>query len=241
MFRLENCDAIDFLKTIDDNSVNLILTDPPYIINPKGGGKYWKKGQSRENPETISYIKKLNDKYKNLCNGFDIEAYFKEFKRIQPFINGYFFCNVKLMRLLLNWADENKVAYEVLVWQKLNPMPSFKYTYCSDLEYIVYLCEDKKYLFFNDINDARKLFQSNIGGNSKETQHPTEKPLFILRQLMKNSSKEGDLVLDCFSGSGSTAKVCKELNRSFIGCEIDKEFYDMSLKRLSLGVEKPLL
>lgn len=145
------------------------------------------------------------------------------------------------MRLLLNWADDNKVAYEVLVWQKLNPLPSYNCSYCSDLEYIVYLCEDKRYLFFKELNDARKLFRSNIGGNSKETQHPTEKPLFILRQLMKNSSKEGDLVLDCFSGSGSTAKVCKELNRGFIGCEIDKEFYDMSLKRLSLGVEKPLL
>lgn len=240
MFRLENCDAIDFLKTIDDNSVNLILTDPPYIISAKGSGKYYKKGQNKENVDTISYIKKINSKAKNLCYGFDIEAYFKEFKRIQPFINAYLFCSVKLMRLLLNWANDNNVAYEVLVWQKLNPLPSFKYSYCSDLEYIVYLCEDKRYLFFNELNDARKLFQSYIGGK-KETQHPTEKPLFILRQLMKNSSKEGDLVLDCFSGSGSTAKVCKELNRGFIGCEIDKEFYDMSLKRLSLGVEKPLL
>lgn len=91
MFRLENCDAIDFLKTIDDNSVNLILTDPPYIINVNGNGRYYKKRQSRENVETIPYIKKMNEKVKNLCNGFDIEAYFKEFKRIQPFLNGYFF------------------------------------------------------------------------------------------------------------------------------------------------------
>lgn len=238
MFRLENCDAIDFLKTIDDKSVNLILTDPPYIINSKGGGF---DRISEKNHRIIKASVNLKAKEKNLCYGFDIESYFKEFKRIQPFINAYFFCNVKLMRLLLNWANDNKVAYEVLVWHKLNPLPAYKYSYCCDLEYIVFMCEDKRYLFFDELNNARKYFQSYIGGNLKETWHPTEKPLFILRQLMKNSSKEGDLVLDCFSGSGSTAKVCKELNRGFIGCEIDKEFYDMSLQRLSLGVEKPLL
>lgn len=69
----------------------------------------------------------------------------------------------------------------------------------------------------------------NIIGNKK---HPTEKPVELMKILIENSSKEGNIVLDCFMGSGSTGIACIETNRKFIGCEIDKKYYDIAVERI---------
>ena len=62
--------------------------------------------------------------------------------------------------------------------------------------------------------------------------HPTQKPLELFKELVRKHSVKGSLVLDCFSGSGTTAVACKILERDFIGCEISPEFYEKSLERL---------
>jgi DNA modification methylase len=73
---------------------------------------------------------------------------------------------------------------------------------------------------------------TNVADKEKY-KHPTIKPLPIIKNLIINSSKEGDVVLDCFSGSGTTCVASKELNRQFIGIEIDEEYYKISLDRLN--------
>jgi len=62
--------------------------------------------------------------------------------------------------------------------------------------------------------------------------HPTQKPIELLERIVKANTNEGDVVLDCFSGSGSTAIACNNTNRSFVGCELDKDYYKKSLKRI---------
>lgn len=62
--------------------------------------------------------------------------------------------------------------------------------------------------------------------------HPTIKPLDIIKNLIINSSQEGDTVLDCFMGSGTTGVACKELNRNFIGMEINEEYYQIAKDRI---------
>ena len=69
-------------------------------------------------------------------------------------------------------------------------------------------------------------------GDKKKYKHPTIKPLRIIKTLIKNSSNEGDIVLDCFSGSGTTCVAAKELGRKYIGIEIDPEYHKISLDRL---------
>ena len=69
----------------------------------------------------------------------------------------------------------------------------------------------------------------NILGNKK---HPTEKPVELLKLLIENSSNEGDIVMDCFMGSGSTGIACINTNRKFIGIEIDKKYYDIAIERI---------
>lgn len=69
----------------------------------------------------------------------------------------------------------------------------------------------------------------NILGNKK---HPTEKPVELLKVLIENSSNEGDIIMDCFMGSGSTGIACINTNRKFVGIEIDKKYYDIAVERI---------
>lgn len=68
--------------------------------------------------------------------------------------------------------------------------------------------------------------------NIKNKLHPTQKPIDLMKVLIENSSNENDIVLDCFMGGGSTGVACLESNRNFIGCEIDKKYYDIAVERI---------
>jgi len=71
-------------------------------------------------------------------------------------------------------------------------------------------------------------------GKNGGIKHPTEKPIGILEWVIKSSSKENDIVLDCFMGSGTTAVACKRLGRHFIGCELNRDYYNAAIKRIDL-------
>ncbi len=68
--------------------------------------------------------------------------------------------------------------------------------------------------------------------NIKNKVHPTQKPVELMKILIENSSNEGDIVVDCFAGSGSTGVACLETGRRFFGCEIDKKFFDIAVERI---------
>lgn len=158
-----------------------------------------------------------------------------EFERIQPFRNWYMFCNKNLLATILIELNKRNIRYfDVLVWHKLNPIPAYKFHYMNDLEYIVFVCENKGTMT-NIFETSSKVFSSNIaGGMVKESMHPTEKPKQIIEKFIRNSSVEGQMIYDPFSGSGTTAVVAKALKRNFIGAEIDEKFYKYSLERLKL-------
>lgn len=219
---IQNTTAESLLSTIADNSVNLIIIDPPYIMQTDGGSKLRAKVKNWD---------KMHGQKENLAEGFDF-GLFKEFGRVQPFLNMYIFCNVKLLQKLMTYFDS--VGFdrlELLVLHKQNPLPAYNSHYLVDLEYCLFVCENKKYMFNGDYESSSKMFSYQIP-YYKYTAHPTEKPLDIVERLVRNSSKEGDLVLDCFSGSGTTAHACKISNRKFIGSEINAEYYKESLQRV---------
>ena len=84
---------------------------------------------------------------------------------------------------------------------------------------------------YND-NDFSNVMNFKVIKHNQDT-HPHEKPESILRRMIKHSTNEGDLVLDCFMGSGSTATTCKQLNRRFIGFEIEEKWVLLANKRLN--------
>lgn len=219
---IKNCLASDLLATIPNDSVNLIVIDPPYIMQTDGG----KKLRSQ-----IKNWDRMHEQKENLAEGFDF-GLFKEFARVQPFLNMYIFCNIKLLQKLMTYFDSIGFdKLELLVLHKTNPVPAYKGHYLVDLEYCLFACENKRYMFNDNYENSRKVFTYQIP-TQKFTNHPTEKPLNVIERLILNSSREGDLVLDCFSGSGATAHACKIHNRNFIGSELNADYYKESLARI---------
>lgn len=221
----QNC--YEHIKTIADSSVNLIITDPPYLMENTLIG-----GRNKIGHSAINTFDNIHKNREVLAEGFNIDFMFKEFKRIQPFLNIYIFANKNLLGQILSYCVAQGIKnYDILIYHKTNPAPAFRYHYLNDLEYIFYLCDNKGLGLYNNFESSSKLYQANIN-YERFTKHPTEKPLALIERLMRNSSKEADLVYDPFLGSGTTAHCAKMLNRNFIGTEIMTDFYNQAVKRL---------
>lgn len=105
-------------------------------------------------------------------------------------------------------------------------------TYANDTEYCI-MAREKGTKLYGTFETKRKYYVSSINNEDKKYfSHPTIKPLEIIKNLIINSSLENDIVLDCFMGSGTTAVAAKELNRHFIGFEIDPDYYKIAVDRV---------
>ena len=224
-------DCYELIKEIPDKSIDLIVIDPPYQID--GKSKTQEKIDSIKNDITKG-IYKLNQELidNNITQGIR-EEIFDEFMRIMKIPNIYIWCNRKQIPMYLNYfVNKQKLNFELLFWNKPNVMPLYNHQYLNDVEYCLYfkganVCDPKSY------EDARTVFRSPTNINDKNAyHHPTCKPLRIIETLIRNSSKENDLVLDCFLGSGTTAIACKNLNRNYIGIEINPKWYKIAKNRL---------
>lgn len=112
-------------------------------------------------------------------------------------------------------------------------MPLYSCKYMSDKEYCLYF-RKKGYCRPKNYEDAKTVYYSTINIKDKKLYgHPTIKPVELIRKIIRNSSKENDLVLDCFLGSGTTAVASILENRNYIGYEINKKYYEIAKKRIS--------
>jgi len=209
-------DCLEIMKQIKDKSIDLVLTDPPYLITG-GAGKF---KASRPTYQTI-----IDG---DISKGFNGDI-LKEIKRIMKVFNAYFFCSKSQLKLYLDFTNNNNFNFSLLTWIKTNPSPLINNKYLSDTEYIFLIREKGAYLK-PTYRTAKSYFLQNNGVST--TDHPTEKPLNIISTLMKNSSKENDLILDPFLGSGTTAVACQELHRNFIGIEISEKYCQIARDRL---------
>ena len=126
-------------------------------------------------------------------------------------------------------GKDNKYQYDILVMAKSNPIPAYNNHHLSDSEYIIMIREKGTYFSkHKNIDDYRKFYMTNC----KKGIHPAEKPIELLERFIRVSSKENDVVLDCFMGSGTTGVACKKLNRNFIGFEIDEKYFNIAKARI---------
>lgn len=234
-------DALEELKKIKDNSIDCIITDPPYMISQKGKS-IGRKSLSKKNWKRNMDIK-LDfgewDNYDMEKDFFDFtESWFKECSRV-----------LKDKGWIYIFFDKQKIGYfdlllskkygikgrTVFAWIKSNPVPSFrKVNWLSASEFIWVGskgdCKLKNFLQQKEMhNNMTTPNKSSYG----ETKHPTEKPKEVIRKLVLVNTNEGDVVLDPFAGSGTTGIVCKELNRNFILIEKEKEYINIIKERLS--------
>ena len=198
--KIYNEDCYKAIKNIPDKSIDLIVTDPPYEIVAGGGGGAFGV-ENRDYHNAVS--KKLN-------YGID-NSILDECVRVLKKINIYLWCNKTQLRQYLDYFDNLDCNIDLLVWCKANPIPTCNNKYLSDIEYCVYAAEKGLGLGGN-YSTKHKYYVSNLNRKDKDLyEHPTIKPLKLIKNFIINSSKEGEVILDPFMGSGTTAVATLEV------------------------------
>lgn len=225
MSKLINGDAIDFMKTLEDESVDLIVTDPPYKVTARGNAGN-SGGMMQSKLSMQGKIFKHND--------IRPIEYIPEFYRLlKDGSHCYIMTNHVNLQEILNTATECGFRFiKSLIWNKGNKiMGQF---YMSQFEYILFFRKGKgKKINKCGTADILNVPNKKTKGEDGKNIHDTEKPVELMKILIENSSQEGELVLDPFLGVGATAMACKELNRDYIGIELDEKYYNIACKRVN--------
>lgn len=221
MLRLYNGNAIDILKAVNPESIDLCVTDPPY--RTISGGKNDFKDKALP-----SGILSKNDGKIFEHNDIDHKEWIRlVYKVLKP--NADFYCMTNLLNLFTFKEIAESVGFKLhnlLVWEKNTLTPNRWYMKNAEFTLYFYKGHAKP---INEQGSAMIHKFKNIVGNKT---HPTEKPVELMELYVKNSSGVGDLVLDPFMGSGATGVACQRLGREFFGCELDENYYNIAVERI---------
>lgn len=229
MNRFENTDSLSFLATLQKGEVDLVLTDPPYIISHETGFKSVKEGVHRFAVETEFGDW---DKAENFSMA-DLEASVKEYYRVlRDGGTAIIFCDLWKISHVKEIMERNKFKQiRFIDWVKTNPVPlNSKRNYLTNAREVAILGVKKSKPTFN-IEYHSGLYRYPIC-HDKGRFHSTQKPLQFMKDLITTHSNEGAVILDTFAGAATTLVAAKELNRAYLGCEIDKDYYDKAMERL---------
>ncbi len=224
--------CLEGLKKLPDSSVDLIFTDPPYY-------QYRAKN-----------VKSLKN-HKDVVTEFEFDGFSSEeeylqfleevltecFRVCKPGGAGYLWCGDDFVSYLNRMVERVGFQFrKVIHWHKTNPFPAI-YTrkmFANSMEMLVHFSKGTpKTWNHKPVNEMHNFIQAPICMGKERTNHKTQKPLKVCTPFIEISSNEGDLVLDPFMGSGSTAVAAKLLNRNFIGFEISEEFCKIASNRLA--------
>lgn len=235
-----NLDCYDYLKTLESDSVNLILVDPPYAISKKSSFTIHSDKASKEvvTKYNISIDFGEWDKQE-----IDLDSLFFEYKRVLK--DGgtiIIFYDIWKSSKVKYYADKYKFNQpRIGQWQKANPVPvNSKVNYLSNsIEYFFSFVKGKKPTFNSVYDNA--VYKYPICHGVERTEHPTQKPLALIKDLILKHSNVGDLVLDTFAGSGTTGEACILTDRNYILVEKDKKYFDILKNRIENISTKPNL
>lgn len=234
MITLRNQNCFDYFKTIEDESISLVLIDPPYEVsrdtNFQSGAATGK--------DTDRF--RISMDFGNWDNGSftGLDVVIKECYRVLK-NSGTLICFYDLWKLtvLKNYFEAAKFKQiRFIEWVKTNPVPiNSKTNYLTNAREIAVVgVKGGKPAFHSEYDNG--IYHYPIC-HDKGRFHPTQKPVALLEELIKKHSDERDLVMDCFAGSASTAVAAHSLNRNFTGCELSEKYYTKSIERLtSLGI-----
>ncbi|PRS47588.1 site-specific DNA-methyltransferase [Bacillus sp. MZGC1] len=213
-------DCLEGMHLIPNESIDLVLTDPPYNVSQKSnfqtmGRKGIDFGEWDKEFNQTEWLEIACEKVKK---GGSI-IIFNDYKNIG-----------EMKRVLEN---KGLVIKEMLQWKKSNPMPRNRdRLYVTSIEIALWAVKGKGWTF----NRQRETYENGIFEapvvNHKKRIHPTQKPVEIISELVKIHSNENDIVLDCFMGSASTAVACELHKRKWIGFELKNEYIELANKRL---------
>jgi site-specific DNA-methyltransferase (adenine-specific) len=237
---IQNISGMEYLNTISNGSIDLILTDPPYIISKDSGmNEHFNIVKFNEDIKYGSiYGKKycVKTDYGNWDSEFTMEIleqfiseYYKKLKKGGTLIMFFDLWKITDLKHLLEKYKFKQIRF--IEWIKTNPQPrNSKVNYLTNCREIALIGVKEGNPTFNSSYDNGIYMFPLQGGKNRF--HPTQKSLGLFEELIKKHSNENDTILDTFLGSGTTAIACKKLKRNFKGCEISKEYYDKTLEIL---------
>ena len=275
--KIYNKDGKELLKNIENNSIDLTLIDPPYIISKESGmNTHYNNVKDNETKgiqfvkteeDWVEYKKTLNKpdneleaekgkgwskenylKYgtilgKKYCNKTDygdwdnnfteeelkefIDIYYKKLRKGGTLIIWFDIWKITNLKKMLEEAKFKQIRF--IEWIKTNPQPiNSKINYLTNSREIAILCVKGGKPTFNSEYDNGIYNYPMAAGKNRF--HPTQKNLSLFEDLIKKHSNENDTILDTFLGGGTTAIACYNTNRKFIGCEINKEYFNKIIK-----------
>lgn len=225
--KIFNEDARDFLSKLPSNSVDLVITDPPYKVTRRGIGKRTNTGGMMLNELTSKgKIFKYND--------IKPEEYIPElFRVLKEGTHCYIMTNHVNLKSMLDVAIDCGFKFiKTLIWDKINKiMGQF---YMSQFEYILFFRKGKAKRINNcGTSDILRIPNKKTKDENGRNLHDTEKPVELAETLILNSSNEYDVTLDPFSGLGFVAKASKKNNRFSIGNELDPTYWNLCVEGLA--------
>ena len=216
--KIHQGDCLELMKDIFDESVDLVLTDPPYNI-------------ARKNNFHTMGRKGID--FGEWDKGFDLFSYIDEVVRVLNKNGSFIVFNAwKNLGDIVKYAEsKGLVTKDMIRLEKSNPMPRNRdRRYITDFECAIWFTMPKAKWCFNRQNP--KYERPKFIGCIEKGLHPTQKNLDLMKWLIKIHSNVGMIILDPFIGSGTTALACKELERNFIGIELDKKYFEIAKKRV---------
>ncbi len=201
-----NGDCIEYMKSMRNNSVKFTLTDIPYAAVNREDNKLRCLDKGKADVKTFELIPFLEEVYRVTEGAVCI------------------FCGMEQFSIIFNWFNKQhrkEGTVRQIIWAKSNPSPMNRdYIYLSATENAVWF--KKRGAVFN-AHCKKNVFSFPCG---KHEIHPTQKNLQLFKELILDNTNEGDTVFDPCFGGGTTAFACMDLNRRFIGCEIDSGFFE---------------
>ena len=238
-------DSIKEIKKLKDHSVDLIFADPPYNLQLKDT-------LYRPDQTTVEAVTQEWDKFKTYQE-YDkfTNAWLNECMRVLKrggalwVIGSYH----NILRVGSTIQDKGLWILNDIIWHKTNPMPNFRGTRFTNAHETLLWCttsREAKYTFnyqnLKELNEGKQMRsdwyipicsgKERLRKDNNQRSHPTQKPEALLYRILLASTNKGDLILDPFSGSGTTAVVAKKLQRNFIGFEQDLNYIKLAKKRL---------
>lgn len=213
-------DAKVFLRSFEDNSIDLIVTDPPY----ESLEKHRKKGTTTRLKESKGSSNKW---FEVVPNSYFEEFFELAYTKLKKNSHLYFFCDQETMFAVKPLAEKAGFTFwKPIVWDKKKI--GMGYHYRARYEFILFFEKGKRKLNNLSIPDVLEVPRILNG-------YPTEKPIDLCKILIAQSTIENDLVVDPFLGSGSTGLAATSLNRRFFGCDTNEEAINLTLARYNKG------
>ena len=223
-FGLYNCDCLELLNRIDDGHVDLVLIDPPYEISRVTGFQNTRlKKYEKVSMEFGEWDKDFNKMREVICESYRV---LKDGGSLICFYDLW-----KISYLYEYFTSANFKQLRFIEWVKTNPVPlNSKLNYLTNAREIAVTGVKKSKPVFNSEYD-NGIYRYPIY-HGEDRFHPTQKPVELFEELILKHTNTSDIVCDCFCGSGTTAIACRNTNRNFIGCELNKDYYEKSMRRL---------